>query len=308
MSDFSYREILPFQFADFFQDFYLDPSIFPQNADDVEDLWIADYFDASSSQKEGTDFPRDTRKTRKRKVEEDSSSITSNTTSSETTDVLAPEPKEPPNSHFVRAKSGKRLKGRKLNPKLLEFIPKSKQLLMEGNIEELTDLVKSTFRPDHKFINRTAGHYFEGIGCRAMINFYSSIATIFPDFVSNEGNLRLAEDKGGTYVATNFHFTGTRSIATPYDHMFFGESGFLGQMDPSELDEEMRVQLKGIEEAQRENKKMKITAVGLRKYYIDFDSNLYRESVFEWKIAAMQIGDDGEKLVLLPFSIPASAV
>lgn len=293
MVDTSPNNLFLQEYANFLTDFEIDPSIFPED-DNFQDLWIADFFssipdDVSISSFEGA--------RQKRKSDDKIISLCDDIASL-----------SPLSSETKRSKLPKELStvDRKLDPKLINFITLSTKLLSENNLEALEMLIAATTLPDIKVNVLSPGFQFEDIGMHSLFRFYGTIEVIFPDFILTEGNLRLAEDKGGMYLITNFHFTGTRTVQTPFDYMFFNEAGLLGQLDRSGISAEKMSQLKEIEQAQKENKKMSISAVGIRKYYIDVGANKFRSVLFEWKVADIEVNDGG-KIVLLPFTMHTSS-
>lgn len=259
--------------SDVFPDFDLDTSIFPEG-DDVHDLFFADLFSLIPDDELSTSFIKSNNELKRKSEDEVVCDSDSCITSKRT----------------------------KLDQKLIASFEEEGKLVSENNLEKLEALMASTTLPDIKVNFCSPGFHFEDVGIQSLFRFYETMGVIFPDFILNEGNARLAEDKSGTYIVNNFHFTGTQTVQTEFDHMFFNETGFLGQIDNSEISAEKVLQLKEIEKALKENKRIKITSVGMCKYYIDLDANMFRAAVIEWKVEDFEI-DDGEKIVILPLNL-----
>jgi hypothetical protein len=81
-----------------------------------------------------------------------------------------------------------------------------------------------------------------------------------------------------------------------------GDAGFFPQVDSSEISPERAQELKNLESSMKaHDQKLVVSVTGLRRYYINIETNKFCKACFEWKITDLKAGN-GPVVKLLPTS------
>jgi hypothetical protein len=258
-----FGNFIPEEFSDTLIDFDVDPFLFPYDPLNIPTTLIAgDFF----QDKTYSVIP----------------------TESESTDSTVENlgKKRKYKKHSQESKEEENKKSPLLNPSLISFFAESNALFNEGDMEAYENLTRSICNKNLKFSCKAPGFYNEGVGIENLIKFLRAVLTSFPDELYKEGNLKLARDKGGIFISTNFEFVGTRTVRTRDDKLFLGDDGFFGMMDLSKIAHHRIETFKSLSEAEKSNNdRVCVTVVGVRKMYIDISSNKFKSLYYEWKIS-----------------------